>query len=61
MFVCIGALRTGGAALFEPYTDNPETRGFMRIDSDVLKSALTRFMRDGWQTVSQAGIKDPCA
>ncbi|KZV76297.1 amidohydrolase 3 [Peniophora sp. CONT] len=45
-----GALRTGGAALFEPYTDSPETSGFMRIDPDVLKTAITRFMKDGWQT-----------
>ncbi|VDC03608.1 unnamed protein product [Peniophora sp. CBMAI 1063] len=45
-----GALRTGGAALFEPYTDNPESNGFMRIDPDVLKNAITRFLRDGWQT-----------
>jgi len=45
-----GALRTGGAALFEPYADNPESRGFMRIDPEVLKSVITSFMRDGWQT-----------
>ncbi|KAI0036858.1 amidohydrolase family-domain-containing protein [Vararia minispora EC-137] len=45
-----GALRTGGAALFEPYADNPDSRGFMRIDADVLTSNITRFLRDGWQT-----------
>ncbi|CCM04368.1 uncharacterized protein FIBRA_06541 [Fibroporia radiculosa] len=44
-----GALRTGGAALYEPYADNPETRGFMRIEPEVLNSIIPRFMRDGWQ------------
>ncbi|KAI0298561.1 amidohydrolase 3 [Russula brevipes] len=45
-----GALRSGGAALHEPYTDNPSTRGFMRIDQDVLTTNIQKFLRDGWQT-----------
>ncbi|KAI0320766.1 amidohydrolase family-domain-containing protein [Amylostereum chailletii] len=45
-----GALRTGGAALFEPYTDNPDTRGFMRIDPEIMTSFVKRFLHDGWQT-----------
>jgi len=45
-----GALRSGGAALLEPYADNPSTRGFMRIDQEVLISNIRRFLRDGWQT-----------
>ncbi|KAL5523809.1 hypothetical protein ACEPAG_7982 [Sanghuangporus baumii] len=49
-----GALRSGGAALFEPYTDNPETSGFMRIDPSVLYEFIPRFMKDGWQVNTHA-------
>ncbi|KAJ7078906.1 amidohydrolase family-domain-containing protein [Mycena belliarum] len=44
-----GALRTGGAALYEPYTDNPSTNGAMRISADVLNRFIPLFLRDGWQ------------
>ncbi|KAF9451279.1 hypothetical protein P691DRAFT_699657 [Macrolepiota fuliginosa MF-IS2] len=44
-----GALRTGGAALYEPYHDNPETPGFMRLDPDILFDVIPKFLRDGWQ------------
>ncbi|KAF5385987.1 hypothetical protein D9615_002411 [Tricholomella constricta] len=44
-----GALRTGGAALYEPYADNPSTNGFMRLDSDILFDVIPKFLRDGWQ------------
>ncbi|PPQ64997.1 hypothetical protein CVT26_015706 [Gymnopilus dilepis] len=44
-----GALRTGGAALYEPYADNPETNGFMRLDPEVLFDVIPKFLRDGWQ------------
>ncbi|KAJ7287350.1 amidohydrolase family-domain-containing protein [Mycena rebaudengoi] len=44
-----GALRTGGAALYEPYSDNPTTNGFMRITSEVLHHFIPLFLRDGWQ------------
>ncbi|TBU22980.1 amidohydrolase family-domain-containing protein [Dichomitus squalens] len=44
-----GALRSGGAALYEPYTDNPETRGFMRISPELLNEVIPKFMKDGWQ------------
>ncbi|CAL1708110.1 unnamed protein product [Somion occarium] len=44
-----GALRSGGAALYEPYSDNPETRGFLRIDPELLNKVIPRFLRDGWQ------------
>ncbi|KAI9458558.1 amidohydrolase family-domain-containing protein [Russula earlei] len=36
--------------LHEPYADNPSTRGFMRIDKEVLTSNIQKFLRDGWQT-----------
>ncbi|EJD03014.1 uncharacterized protein FOMMEDRAFT_146742 [Fomitiporia mediterranea MF3/22] len=44
-----GALRSGGAALFDPYTDNPDTSGFMRIDTDKLYKFIPKFLGDGWQ------------
>ncbi|KAF9809090.1 hypothetical protein IEO21_07588 [Rhodonia placenta] len=44
-----GALRSGGAALYEPYADNPSTRGFMRIEPEILNKVIPQFMRDGWQ------------
>ncbi|RDX40454.1 hypothetical protein OH76DRAFT_1490256 [Lentinus brumalis] len=44
-----GALRSGGAALYEPYADNPETRGFMRVSPELLKDVIPKFMADGWQ------------
>ncbi|KZP34268.1 hypothetical protein FIBSPDRAFT_846377 [Athelia psychrophila] len=44
-----GALRSGGAALYEPYTDNPETNGFMRIEAALLNVVIPQFLRDGWQ------------
>jgi len=44
-----GALRSGGAALYEPYADNPETRGLMRISPELLNDIIPKFMRDGWQ------------
>ncbi|KIJ67588.1 hypothetical protein HYDPIDRAFT_149313 [Hydnomerulius pinastri MD-312] len=44
-----GALRSGGAALHEPYHDNPETKGFMRLDEKVLHDIIPRYLNDGWQ------------
>ncbi|KAJ7782863.1 amidohydrolase family-domain-containing protein [Mycena metata] len=44
-----GALRTSGAALYEPYADDPTTAGAMRITSEILHHFLPLFLRDGWQ------------
>lgn len=44
-----GALRSGGAALHEPYCDNPHTKGFMRLDPKVLTDVIPKYLRDGWQ------------
>jgi predicted amidohydrolase YtcJ len=44
-----GALRSGGAALYEPYHDDPGTKGFMRLDEEVLREVVPRFLKDGWQ------------
>ena len=37
--------------LYEPYTDNPSTRGVMRIEPGVLNTVIPQFMKDGWQVV----------
>jgi len=44
-----GALRTGGAALFAPYHDQPSTRGFMRSDPQIFHEVIPKFLKDGWQ------------
>ncbi|KAF9455444.1 amidohydrolase 3, partial [Collybia nuda] len=44
-----GALRSGGAALYEPYSDNPSTSGLMRITPELLNEVVPKFLRDGWQ------------
>jgi len=38
--------------LYEPYADNPSTRGAMRISAEVLNTVIPKFLRDGWQVVS---------
>ncbi|KAK0430387.1 amidohydrolase family-domain-containing protein [Desarmillaria tabescens] len=44
-----GSMRTGGAALYEPYTDNPTTNGFMRVSEATINRVIPLFLRDGWQ------------
>ncbi|KZV80512.1 hypothetical protein EXIGLDRAFT_732736 [Exidia glandulosa HHB12029] len=44
-----GALRSGGAALYEPYTDNPSTRGVLRISQEEMETVIPKFLKDGWQ------------
>lgn len=44
-----GALRSGGAALCAPYFDNPEEKGFMRIEEQLLHEVIIQYLRDGWQ------------
>ncbi|KAH7915226.1 amidohydrolase family-domain-containing protein [Hygrophoropsis aurantiaca] len=44
-----GALRSGGAALYEPYHDSAHTKGFMRLDAKLLHEMIPRFLHDGWQ------------
>lgn len=38
--------------LYEPYADNPSTRGFMRLEPETLFDVIPKFLRDGWQVVS---------
>ena len=48
---CTGALGSWGAALLEPYSDNPETSGLMLSSPENLKKLVEQFWKDGWQTV----------
>ncbi|TFK37702.1 amidohydrolase family-domain-containing protein [Crucibulum laeve] len=44
-----GALGSWGAALLEPYSDNPSTKGIMRSSPEALQNLVERFWEDGWQ------------
>ncbi|KAL1737914.1 amidohydrolase family-domain-containing protein, partial [Schizophyllum fasciatum] len=35
--------------LYEPYTDNPSSRGAMRIDPELLMKAVPQLLAKGWQ------------
>ncbi|KAL6308903.1 amidohydrolase family-domain-containing protein [Sparassis latifolia] len=43
-----GALGSWGAALLEPYSDNPGTSGLMRSDEAALNATVARFWEAGW-------------
>ena len=45
--------------LYEPYADNSHTHGFMRIDPELLNKVVPRFLREGWQVVSELGFLPP--
>jgi|ERR1700722_3740750 len=42
--------------LHEPYHDNPDTNGVMRLSSEVLNGVVPRFLSDGWQVVRHMGF-----
>ncbi|KAG2052126.1 hypothetical protein BDR06DRAFT_958191 [Suillus hirtellus] len=44
-----GALGSFGAALLEPYSDNPSTSGIMRLRPEALTKLVKEFSTDGWQ------------
>ncbi|KAH6885592.1 amidohydrolase family-domain-containing protein [Coprinopsis sp. MPI-PUGE-AT-0042] len=44
-----GALRTAGAALYEPYSDDPTTSGQLRFGAEGFNEVIPRFLKDGWQ------------
>lgn len=46
-----GALGSWGAALLEPYTDDPTTSGLMRISEPKLKALVEHFYAEDWQVV----------
>ncbi|KAK7029444.1 hypothetical protein VNI00_014578 [Paramarasmius palmivorus] len=49
-----GSLRSGGAYLFEPYTDDPTTVGFMRHSPELLKQRIPELLSKGWQVNAHA-------
>ena len=48
-----GALGSWGAALKAPYTDKPDTRGFLLAPSKTLHQRVEKFYEDGFQVVRQ--------
>ncbi|KAG1731424.1 amidohydrolase family-domain-containing protein [Suillus lakei] len=44
-----GALGSFGAALLEPYSDNPSTSGIMRVQPEALAKLVRELSIDGWQ------------
>ncbi|KAH8827791.1 amidohydrolase 3 [Flagelloscypha sp. PMI_526] len=53
-FVGDGAMRSGGAAMKEPYTDNNADSGFMRVSEEMFHEFVPLFLRDGWQLIIHA-------
>ncbi|TPX34072.1 hypothetical protein SmJEL517_g03255 [Synchytrium microbalum] len=44
-----GALGSWGAAMVDPYTDKPDSTGFLRIEPEELESLVWQWMIGGWQ------------
>lgn len=42
-------MRSGSAYLYEPYSDDNTTSGFMRVSEKTLNRVIPWFLRDGWQ------------
>ena len=53
-FFCDGLLSERGAALKEPYSDKPDTRGFFRSDLEWLTDKFTKAHRQGLQCCTHA-------
>lgn len=49
-----GALGSRGAALLEPYSDDPHTKGLVRIAPERLQDVATRALRNGFQLNTHA-------
>jgi predicted amidohydrolase YtcJ len=49
-----GAMGSRGALLFEPYQDEPGSKGLMLIDPKVLEATVTAALRNGWQVATHA-------
>ncbi|KAG8802221.1 hypothetical protein FRC17_006463 [Serendipita sp. 399] len=47
--VADGAIGSWGAAMYEPYSDNPSTSGFFVVSEQDLKDYIPRYLNDGWQ------------
>ena len=48
-----GALGSWGAALKAPYTDKPDTRGFLLVPPQTLHKQVEKLYEDGFQVVRQ--------
>jgi predicted amidohydrolase YtcJ len=48
-----GALGSWGAALKAPYTDKPDTRGFLLVPPKTLHKQVEEFYEEGFQVVRQ--------
>jgi predicted amidohydrolase YtcJ len=46
-----GALGSWGAAMIQPYMDNPTSRGLLLTPPEILSSLIHQFVRDEWQVV----------
>jgi len=44
-----GALGSWGAAMIEPYSDNPSTKGTLLQSEATLSNLISQFFKDGWQ------------
>jgi len=44
-----GALGSWGAAMIEPYSDNPTTKGLLLVPPDTLSLLINKFFDDDWQ------------
>ena len=53
-FVMDGALGSRGAALLDPYRDDPRTRGLITTDTTAMKEMLIRALRAGIQVETHA-------
>jgi len=49
-----GALGSRGAALLEPYSDKPETSGFLTVEDDALRPMLIEALKRGIQVETHA-------
>lgn len=51
-----GALGSWGAALKAPYTDKPDTRGFLLVPHKTLHKQVEKFYEDGFQVVRRTQL-----
>ena len=51
-----GALGSWGAALIAPYTDKPDTRGFLRTPPEILRGIAEQCYEGGLQVVRFVAI-----
>ena len=54
----LGALGSWGAAMIEPYSDKPDTSGFLRSSPESFRKLVHKFFDDDFQVVS--GILMAC-